>query len=82
MSERKRCATCSKDIVGRGVCVEALHYHPDCFCCDKCQLPLSGKFHKQDGKRICEACKPISFCEACKKKISGMLGLSQAMSSP
>lgn len=27
--------------------VEAVYFHPDCFCCDKCQKPLTGKFHKQ-----------------------------------
>ena len=49
MTERKRCAKCSKEIVGRGLCVEGSYYHPDCFCCDKCKSPLSGKFHKQAG---------------------------------
>ena len=71
MTERKRCAGCSKEIVGRGLCVEGSYYHPDCFCCDKCKSPLSGKFHKQDGQRICEGCKAYSYCEGCRRKIEG-----------
>lgn len=51
--------------------MEAVYFHPDCFCCDKCQKPLTGKFHKQDGQRICEACKGYSYCEACRKRIEG-----------
>ena len=38
----------------------------------RCKGALSGKFHKQpDGQRLCEGCKPSSYCEACRKKIEG-----------
>jgi paxillin len=51
------CAKCGQKIQGNvlrdnkgGV------YHPSCFCCNKCGVPLGTNFFWSDGLAVCEGC--------------------------
>lgn len=50
-----QCKKCNKSILGE--CVNALQaqWHPDCFLCTHCKLPIGGnQFHIEEGKPYCE----------------------------
>ncbi|XP_076444049.1 PDZ and LIM domain protein 7-like isoform X8 [Babylonia areolata] len=49
------CKKCNTTILGE--CVNALQatWHPDCFLCTQCKLPIGGnQFHIEEGKPYCE----------------------------
>ncbi|KAL8579422.1 hypothetical protein ACOMHN_026787 [Nucella lapillus] len=63
------CKKCNNTILGE--CVNALQstWHPDCFLCSHCKLPIGGnQFHIEDGKPFCEkdwAAMFQTMCASC-----------------
>jgi len=53
----KMCSKCSLEITGNYTDVMGLEYHPDCFTCVSCSLPLGGqKFVELEGSPHCLTC--------------------------
>jgi len=46
-------------------------YHPECFTCNSCEVPLGSSFYPQEGKLYCAECLPKPECAACGEIISG-----------
>lgn len=65
MHPTKTCVACSRAIVGQVVMNEGRSFHPGCFVCSRCRLPLEGGFFRtEDGNgRLCTACQPL--CDVC-----------------
>merc|ERR1719350_2405560 len=50
-----RCSVCSDYMRSGCVLVGGLSYHPDCFACSECSLPILDKFFTTDeGRWLCE----------------------------
>ncbi|CAF0829431.1 unnamed protein product [Adineta ricciae] len=51
------CAECKQAIVGRVIRAIQKCFHPDCFRCQSCQIPLIEMgFSKYNGKALCREC--------------------------
>ena len=47
-------------------------YHPECFVCKSCEVPLKGSYKTKNGQPYCSDCHEKRFaedCAKCKKKI-------------
>ncbi|KAI9183370.1 hypothetical protein H9P43_004287 [Blastocladiella emersonii ATCC 22665] len=76
-----KCAKCGQPIDGEVFNALDKKYHPDCFCCTRCQVRLVGGFMRFDGKPYCKPCNEITIreeaevqatnCYRCKKPIDG-----------
>jgi len=70
----KKCAECTKVILGEGLRFGKESYHRDCFHCTNCSLQLEqGSVHSIKGKPVCTSCYELQFqqtCLACKQQVS------------
>lgn len=66
------CTVCDGVIDGRQIQAEGTWFHPDCFICDLCQLPLVlGTYAEIEGKRVCQNCRNEDRCADCGLMITG-----------
>eukprot|EP00746_Dinoflagellata_sp_MGD_P015224 gnl/MRDRNA2_/MRDRNA2_133729_c0_seq1.p1 gnl/MRDRNA2_/MRDRNA2_133729_c0~~gnl/MRDRNA2_/MRDRNA2_133729_c0_seq1.p1 ORF type:complete len:509 (+),score=60.46 gnl/MRDRNA2_/MRDRNA2_133729_c0_seq1:71-1597(+) len=74
-----KCCGCNKPIESRSMVVEENSYHPDCFKCVRCQLPIPGQFCKEGDGYMCSKCvdaeeaEAAPRCAACKRLIAGKM---------
>lgn len=54
--DRKVCATCGEPMLGAIAEVGGKEYHPECFCCEVCELPITGTYYMKGDKLMCEPC--------------------------
>lgn len=59
------------------------YYHPEEFTCCQCRRPLDeGGFFEEKGSVLCPPCYDLRYappCAKCKKKITGVSGLSRVL---
>merc|ERR1719348_736237 len=63
----KKCAGCSKIILGPGIRFGDACYHKDCFKCFQCLaiIPQPGPVRSIKGSPACEQCYEKQFTESC-----------------
>ncbi|XP_027202989.2 uncharacterized protein LOC113796898 isoform X2 [Dermatophagoides pteronyssinus] len=70
-----KCFSCSKPIQGTPLRAMGHDWHPECFNCDKCRVPLSpDNFLEKNGRPYCPNCFDKLFmpkCYGCSKPIKG-----------
>ncbi|KPM04587.1 Paxillin-like protein [Sarcoptes scabiei] len=70
-----KCYGCTKPIQGTPLRAMGHDWHPECFNCDKCHVPLSpDNFYEKNGRPYCENCFHKLYspkCCACNKPIKG-----------
>lgn len=71
----KKCANCTKPIVGKGVQFGLKAYHKECFVCKICDCILTGentKVKEKDGDPVCAECnqKLALKCFKCRAPIT------------
>ena len=50
-----QCSVCGDYVRSGSVVVAGLTYHPECFACSECKLPIMDKFYTTDqGRWLCE----------------------------
>ncbi|GAV03847.1 hypothetical protein RvY_14221-2 [Ramazzottius varieornatus] len=70
-----KCARCHAAI--KDTCFTALDqtWHPECFCCARCNAPFGEhSFHEREGRPFCEQCYLKTFapqCAGCHEPIAG-----------
>lgn len=72
------CAKCHHFIIGRVIKAINNNWHPNCFNCQLCQIPLADSgFVKSKGRAICHDCNALDkeantgryVCQKCKNYI-------------
>ncbi|CAH0555771.1 unnamed protein product [Brassicogethes aeneus] len=52
-----KCGSCNRAIMENYISALNSQWHPDCFVCRDCKLPVQGKsFYAVEGKPVCPAC--------------------------
>ncbi|XP_053624146.1 leupaxin isoform X3 [Plodia interpunctella] len=52
-----KCGGCNKPIMENYISALNTQWHPDCFVCKDCQMPVKGKsFYAMEGKPVCPKC--------------------------
>lgn len=75
-----RCGGCGAGLEGRFVKVGARAYHPACFRCQACQLPIGGPFQVEKGAFLHPECWQKAFaprCAACQQPVASRFVKSQ-----
>eukprot|EP01013_Petalomonas_cantuscygni_P021265 TRINITY_DN40425_c0_g1_i1.p1 TRINITY_DN40425_c0_g1~~TRINITY_DN40425_c0_g1_i1.p1 ORF type:complete len:259 (-),score=15.02 TRINITY_DN40425_c0_g1_i1:127-903(-) len=76
-SGQSACATCSEAITaGSAVLAFGRAYHPDCFLCADCKMPIrEGTYRDADGEPMHNACcragVTVPECPACGRSVAG-----------
>jgi len=69
------CVGCQLPILEDGIMADERHYHRKCFKCNACARLLTGAFHPENGKVLCEPCHEVAHppkrCNACACPIRG-----------
>lgn len=72
------CFRCNQYIIGRFIRALNKSWHPNCFLCDRCRIPLADHgFIKSNQRALCHDCNAIEkvstigkyICEKCKQLI-------------
>jgi len=69
-----RCKKCNQLIIDEYITAVGATWHPACFECAKCKLPIMGNFNKKDGKPYHTECYMDLFlpkCSVCQKILVG-----------
>uniref|UniRef100_A0A7S4CF70 LIM zinc-binding domain-containing protein n=1 Tax=Eutreptiella gymnastica TaxID=73025 RepID=A0A7S4CF70_9EUGL len=68
------CTKCGGQILGPALDAMGGKFHPECFTCCICGLPITEvDFAIVEGKQAHEACRPKPECVKCKQPIAGMI---------
>jgi len=71
---RGLCFGCKKDIVGRMMEAMGHKFHPECWKCAGCGVPLgTAGFYEERNKGWCESCHNDQFlpkCDSCRKPMT------------
>uniref|UniRef100_A0AAR2IWJ3 Transforming growth factor beta-1-induced transcript 1 protein n=1 Tax=Pygocentrus nattereri TaxID=42514 RepID=A0AAR2IWJ3_PYGNA len=67
------CAQCNKPILNKMVTALDKNWHPECFCCVKCNRTFGDEgFHDREGQQYCQQCFLALFasrCQGCSQPI-------------
>ncbi|XP_066520407.1 transforming growth factor beta-1-induced transcript 1 protein-like [Hoplias malabaricus] len=67
------CAQCNKPILHKMVTALDKNWHPECFCCVKCNRTFGDEgFHDREGQQYCQQCFLALFasrCQGCSQPI-------------
>lgn len=55
----ERCGDCGKAIEGARLEAGGTWFHPECFKCNSCKKPISGKYAKWRQQLLCLACRDV-----------------------
>lgn len=53
----EKCTRCNKVMMEEIVKALEHTYHPECFCCRGCDVPIADSFFELDGYPVCENCQ-------------------------
>jgi len=77
MEEGTMCTVCRLPIFtyAPSVVVHGDVFHPQCFCCSECRLPIDGKYllNEEGPGYLCMECRPR--CHNCKESVTGRRSL-------